>query len=131
MGKKNSYPISISKNDLLESFVQLYHAIKDYDELLEVVSDDQNYSPQKIKEIVQLRMSHLEFGSVNVKAMELIGAFLRFTLEKFKGEKIKFLIPSEPDDNFFAINDGFLALSDRIETIEKELREIEEKVFFI
>ncbi|MFH2131708.1 MAG: protein phosphatase CheZ [bacterium] len=131
MGKKSGYPISISKNDLLESFVQLYHAIKDYDELLELVSDDQKYSPQKIKEIVQLRMSHLEFGSVNVKAMELIGAFLRFALEKFKGEKIKFLIPNEPDDDFFAINDGFLALSDRIETIEKELREIEEKVFFI
>lgn len=131
MDTKGSNKISISKADLLDSFVQLYHAIKDYDELIGLVADEKQYSIQKIKEIVRTRMSNLEFGSVNVKAMELIGAYLRFTLEKFKGEKIKFLIPDEPDDDFFAVNNGFLSLSDNIENIEKELQEIEEKVYYI
>ncbi len=131
MSNGSNYTISISKADLLESFVQLYHAIKDYDELIGQVSNEPEFSPVKIKEIVQERMSNLEFGSVNVKAMELIGAYLRFTLEKFKGEKIKFQIPERPEDDFFAINDGFLHLSSRIETIEQELKEIEEKVFYI
>ena len=131
MSSNNSHRISISKAELLESFVQLYHAIKDYDELVGQVADEKHTSMLKIKEIVQTRMSNLEFGSVNVKAMELIGAYMRYTLEKFKGEKITFLIPDGPDDDFFAINDGFLHLSDQIETIEKELLEIEEKVFYI
>jgi len=127
----SDYTISISKKDLLESFVQLYHAIQDYEELIELVSDERIYNPEKLKEIVKARMSNLEFGSVNVKAMELIGAYMRFTLEKFKGEKIKFQIPDKPDDDFFAINNGFQDLSARIETIEKDLKEIEEKVFYV
>ncbi len=38
---------------------------------------------------------------------------MRFTLEKFKGEKIKFQIPDKLDDDFFAVNDGFQNLSAR------------------
>ena len=131
MTSGNNYTISISREDLLESFVQLYHAIKDYDELIGLVSNQQEFSPGKIREIVQTRMSNLEFGSVNVKAMELIGAYMRFTLEKFKGDKVTFQIPERPEDDFFEINDGYQKLSSRIETIEQELKEIEEKVFYI
>lgn len=131
MGESSKYKVTILREDLLESFVQLYHAIKDYDELIGQVSNEQEFNAEKIREIVQTRMSNLEFGSVNVKAMELIGAYLRFTLQKFKGEKLTFEIPEDPDDDFFSINDGFLQLSQNIESVEKDLKDIEEKVFYI
>ncbi|MCP4751284.1 MAG: protein phosphatase CheZ [Proteobacteria bacterium] len=131
MNETRPNKISISRSDFLDSFTQLYHAIKDYDELIGLVSRDQAFSLEKVKDIIQDRMTKLEFGSVNVKAMEIIGAYIRFTLEKFKGDTLSFLIPDSPDDDFFSINDGFLELSEKIETIEHELKEIEEKVFYI
>jgi len=131
MSDGSKYTISISKDELLESFVQLYHAIKDYDQLIGLVSNEQDFNPGQFKEIVQQRMSHLEFGSVNVKAMELVGAYLRFTLERFKGQKIRFQIPDDPTDDFFAVNNGYLELSKSIEAVEQDLKEIEEKVFYI
>lgn len=115
----------------MESFVQLYHAIKDYDELVNLVSEDKLLDPQELKSLIQSRISQLEFGSVNVKAMEIIGTYLRFTLEKYKGEKLTFLIPDNLHDDFFSMNDGYLDLSKSIQKIEEELKEIEEKVYYL
>jgi chemotaxis protein CheZ len=63
--------------------------------------------------------------------MEIIGTYLRFTLEKFKGDKLTFLIPDNLNDDFFSINDGFLDLSKTIQKVEEELKEIEEKVYYL
>ena len=126
-----SNKVSISRSEFLDSFVQLYHAIKDYDELVNLVSEDKSLDPQDIKTIIQNRISQLEFGSVNVKAMEIIGTYLRFTLEKFKGEKLTFLIPDDLHDDFFSLNDGYLDLSKSIQKVEEELKEIEEKVYYL
>lgn len=126
-----SNKISISKNELMDSFVQLYHAIKDYDELISIVSVDKTLDERDIKTAIQNRISQLEFGSVNVKAMEIIGTYLRFTLEKFKGEKLTFLIPDNLNDNFFSVNDGYLDLSKTIQKVEVELRDIEEKIYYL
>lgn len=123
--------VTISRAEFLESFVQLYHAIKDYEELVYLFSSGESLQPQEIKAIVQDRMNHLEFGSVNVRAMEIIGTYLRHTLEKYKGEQLTFLIPDAPNDEFFAINDGYLDLSRNIQKIEEDLREIEEKVYYV
>jgi len=131
MNSENRNPISISKTDFMESFTHLYHAIREFDELIRLTSDEQQFEARKIKEIIQNRLNHLEFGSVNIKGMEIIGAYLRYTLERFKGETLTFMIPDSPGDDFFSLNDGYLALSKNIETIEKELREIEEKVYYI
>lgn len=123
--------VSISRADFLDSFVQLYNAIKDYDELLIQFSGEDHLSPDIITKMVQDRMNYLELGSVNVKSMELIGAFLRFSLENFQGEKLNFLMPDEPDDDFFTINDGYLNLSKNIEKVEEEIREVEEKIYYL
>ncbi len=126
-----SNKVTISRSEFLESFVQLYHAIKDYDELINLVSGDKELSPKEIKSMIQSRVNQLEFGSVNVKAMEILGTYLRFTLEKFKGDKLTFLIPDNLNDDFFSVNDGFLDLSKTIQKVEEELREIEEKVYYL
>ncbi len=126
-----SNKVTISRSEFLESFVQLYHAIKDYDELINLVSDDKSLDPKDIKKIVQSRINQLEFGSVNVKAMEILGTYLRFTLEKFKGDKLTFLIPDNLNDDFFSLNDGFLDVSKTIQKVEEDLREIEEKVYYL
>ncbi len=123
--------VTISRNDFLDSFIQLYHAIKDYDELINLVSDATTQDPQEIKRIIKSRISQLEFGSVNVKAMEIIGTYLKSTLKKFKGEKLTFLIPDHLEDGFFTLNDGYMDLSKSIQKVEEELREIEEKVFYL
>ena len=126
-----SNKITISREEFLESFVQLYHAIKDYDDLISLVSEDKSLTSADIKSIIQSRINQLEFGSVNVKAMEIIGTYLRFTLEKFKGDKLTFLIPEDLNDDFFSLNDGYLDLSKSIQKVEEELKEIEEKVYYL
>ena len=126
-----SNKICISKEELLESFTQLYHAIKDYDELINLMSDDKSLKAHDIKSLVQSRINQLEFGSVNVKAMEIIGTYLRYTLDKFKGSKLTFLIPDNLNDDFFSLNDGYLDLSKNIERVEEELKDIEEKVYYL
>lgn len=131
MGAITSNKVTITKSEFLESFVQLYHAIKDYEELINLVSDDKALSAHDIKTIIQGRISQLEFGSVNVKAMEILGTYLRFTLERFKGDKLTFLIPDNLTDDFFSLNDGYLDLSKSIQKIESELKEIEEKVYYL
>lgn len=131
MNAVSSNKVTISRSEFLDSFVQLYHAIKDYDELVNLVSEDRSLDPQDIKNIIQTRISQLEFGSVNVKAMEIIGTYIRFTLEKFKGDKLTFLIPDDLHDDFFSLNDGYLDLSKSIQKVEAELREIEEKVYYL
>ncbi len=123
--------ITISRSEFLESYVQLYRAIKDYDELINQVASDDSLENEDIKSIVQNRISHLEFGSVNVRAMEVLGTYLRFTLEKFKGDNLTFLIPEKLNDDFFSLNDGYLDLSKSIQTVEKELKEIEEKIYYL
>lgn len=123
--------ITISRSDFLESFVHLHHAIKDYDELVNLFSDDTTFSPVEIRDIVRSRMNNLEFGSVNVRAMEIIGTYLRYTLEKYTGEKLTFLIPDFPEDDFFQFNDGYVELSHEIEKVEEELKEIEEKIYYL
>lgn len=115
----------------MESFTQLYHAIKDYDQLINMVSDDKSLKASDIVSQIQARISQLEFGSVNVRAMEIIGTYLRFTLEKFKGDKLTFLIPDNLNDDFFSVNDGYLDLSKSIQKVEEDLREIEEKVYYL
>lgn len=131
MAALTSNKVTISKTEFMESFVQLYHAIKDYDELVNLVSEDKLLDPQELKSLIQSRISQLEFASVNVKAMEIIGTYLRFTLEKYKGEKLTFLIPDNLHDDFFSMNDGYLDLSKSIQKIEEELKEIEEKVYYL
>jgi chemotaxis protein CheZ len=131
MTQNNGNQVSISKSDFMESFVQLYHAIREFDELIRLVSDDRHFDAHKIKDMIQNRLNYMEFGSVNVKAMEIIGAYLRFTLEKFKGDTLKFIIPEHPSDDFFSLNDGYLALSKSIEAVERDLKEIEEKVYYL
>ncbi len=123
--------VSISRSDFLDSFVQLYHAIKDYDELITLCSNDSDLDSNKLRSIIQNRMNNLEFGSVNVRGMEIIGAYVRSTLANFKGDKLNFLLPDNPDDDFFAVNKGYLELSKTIEVIEEELKEIEEKIYFL
>ncbi len=131
MGTAIANKVTISRNEFLDSFVQLYRAIKDYDELINLVAQDETMGDQDIRSVIQNRISHLEFGSVNVKAMELLGTYLRFTLEKFKGDKLTFLIPEEINDEFFSLNDGYLDLSKGIQQVESELREIEEKIYYL
>ncbi|MCG8333455.1 MAG: protein phosphatase CheZ [Proteobacteria bacterium] len=126
-----SNKVTISRSEFLESFVQLYHAIKDYDELINLVSGNKTLDPKDIRKIIQSRINQLEFGSVNVKAMEILGTYLRFTLEKFKGDKLTFLIPDNLNDDFFSLNDGFLDVSKTIQKVEEDLREVEEKVYYL
>ncbi|PCI27933.1 MAG: hypothetical protein COB67_07510 [SAR324 cluster bacterium] len=127
----NGTKISISRTDFLDSFVQLYRAIKDYDELLVMFADEDKLEPEKVRALILKRMNNLELGAVNVRSMELIGAYIRFSLEKFKGEKLHFMLPDEPGDDFFAINDAYLQLSKNIEEVEQELHEIEEKIYYL
>ncbi len=123
--------VTISREEFLESFSQLYHAIKDYDELITMVSGDKSLKDKDIRALIQSKVNQLTFGSVNVKAMEIIGTYLRFTLEKFKGEKLTFLIPDNLNDDFFSLNDGYLDLSKSIQKVEEDLREIEEKIYYL
>jgi chemotaxis protein CheZ len=131
MGTVIANKVTISCAEFLDSYVHLYSAIKDYDELITLVADDQSLESQDIKNMIQSRITHLDFGSVNVKAMELLGTYLKFTLDKFKGDKLTFLIPEEIDDDFFSLNDGYLDLSKSIQNVESELREIEERIYYL
>ena len=131
MGTVATNKVTISREEFLESFTQLYHAIKDYDDLINLVSDDKSLQNKDIRSIIQSRVNQLEFGSVNVKAMEIIGTYLRFTLERFKGKKLTFLIPDDLNDDFFSLNDGYLDLSKSIQKVEEDLKEIEEKIYYL
>ncbi|MGK0288844.1 MAG: chemotaxis protein CheZ [bacterium] len=63
--------------------------------------------------------------------MNLLGAYLKYTLGLLKGEKITFLIPENPDDEFFRFNPGYVDLSKDIQSVEGELSEVEDKVFYL
>ena len=121
---------SISKEEFLENFVHLFESLKDYQELLTKI-DDEELDPIAIKSLIHEKTNNLKFGGVNVRVMELIGIYLRFSLEKFNGSNLQFLVPNEPDDGFFKLNDGLESLSTDLHKYQKELNLIEEKIYFL
>ncbi|MCP4296184.1 MAG: protein phosphatase CheZ [Proteobacteria bacterium] len=129
--KPDGIKVSVTKSEFLECFIQTYHAIKDYEELMKTLSDQDEIDPDHLDELLLERQKHMELGAVNVRSMELIGAFIRFALKRFKGEKLNFLVPEDPGDDFFSLNDAYLNLSEKIEEVEKELYSIEEKIYFL
>ncbi|MDT8447414.1 MAG: protein phosphatase CheZ [bacterium] len=122
---------SVSKEEFLESFVQLYHAIKDYEGLLTEFSGQDRLDPNRVQAALQERINGMQFAGLNVRAMEMLGAYLRSTLDHYQGEKLNFYLPQDPDDDYFKTNDGYAELSNRIEEVEADLGEIQEKIFYI
>lgn len=122
---------SVSKEEFLDAFVQLYHAIKDYEGLLTEFSSSDQHDPQAVQAAIQERVNSMQFDGLNVRAMEMMGAYLRSTLDHYQGEKLNFYLPQDPDDDFFKTNDGYAELSLTIEEVESDLNEIQEKVFYI
>jgi len=120
----------LTREEFLDNFLQLLNTLKGYQELILKV-EEEDLEAAKVKILVQEKINQLKFGGVNVRTMEMIGTYLRFSLEKFTGDKLQFLLPDEPNDSFFKVNDGFLELSDKITQMEGELEEIQEKVYFL
>ena len=96
-----NHTCSITRDEFLDSFVELYHAIKDYESLLVMFSEEARPNPQEVMKIIEEQVNHFNFDGVNSKAMGMIGAYIRFTLSNFKGPKLTFSIPDSPSDDFF------------------------------
>ena len=131
MNEATGNRFSLTREEFLDNFVQLLNATKDYQELIATVEAEEDPDPQEFKALILDKVNRLKLGGVNTRSMELIGTYLRFSLERFTGDKLQFLLPDDLDDGFFTINDGFVDLSSRIESAGQELREIEEKVYFL
>lgn len=129
--KGSPQEIRLSKKDLLDAFLQLYHTVKNYADLVQESKLEETADPQKLATLLQSHIRSLDYGSVNVQSMELIGTYLKSTLEMFKKDKITFLMPPEPDDDFFNINGDYEGLSKAIEEVESELTDIQEKVYYL
>lgn len=122
---------SISRADFLDSYIKLYQNIKDYESLIRKFSEPGNLDPQMILDEVHDRINHLEFGGVNVKAMEIIGAYLRYTLDHFKGDQLNFLLNDDLAEEGLPLDDGYCGLSKSISDVEKDLAEIDARIFYL
>ena len=128
---EHNHTCSLTREEFLDSFVQLYHAIKDYEELLDLFADETRPDPALITKALKDRISKLQFDGANSKSMEMIGAYIRFTLESFKGSKLNFTIPDAPGDAFFKVNTGLVPLADEIQKAEQGLADLQDKVFYL
>ncbi len=126
-----NHTCSITRDEFLDSFVELYHAIKDYESLLVMFSEEARPNPQEVMKILEEQVNHFNFDGVNSKAMGMIGAYIRFTLSNFKGPKLTFSIPDSPSDEFFTDDPSMVGMSDHIEQVERGLMEIQEKVYYL
>ena len=122
---------SISKGEFLENFVQLYRAVKDYEALLSEFAKQDGTEAKSIQTMLQDRVNGMQFDGLNVRAMEMMGAYLRSTLDHYKGDKLNFFLPEEPNDEFFKADDSYVELSSKIEEVEEQLEEIQARVFYI
>ncbi len=122
---------TLTQEEFLDSFIQLYHAIKDYEELLVSFADETQLDEQTIKREMRKRINQMQFDGVSTKSMEMIGAYLRFSLKNFQGDKLSFAVPDEPTDDFFAANEGLLPTAKAIAKAEQGLLEVQEKVYFL
>lgn len=131
MTELNSNRFSLTPEEFLETYVKLYHEVKDYQELLQVYKDADSDDPKIVAEALQLRVDRLRNEGINLKGMELIGAYIRFTLETFQGEALDFVLPPEPTDDFYDLDNGYESLQKDVEVVEAELRELENKVYYL
>jgi len=122
---------SLSKDEFLDSFVQLYHALQGYQDLLTEFSENEGSDKQRIQTMLQERVNKMQFDGLNVRAMEMIGSYLRSTLDLYKGDKLNFHLPPEPTDDFFKLDDSYAELSNNIEDVEQELTQIQARIFYI
>ena len=122
---------SISKQEFLDSFAKLYKAIEDYQQLLTEFSNRENLDTGRLQAMLQEQVNHTQFDGLNTRAMGMVGSYLRSTLEMYKGDKLKFRLPSEPEDDFFPVDDSYAQLANDIETVEKELEQIQARIFYI
>ena len=123
--------ISISRADFLSSVQDLYNSISNFEEATRSFEDSGEIELSKIKKILTERKERSDYGADNIRSMEIIAAYVRSTLQYYKGEKLSFMLPEEPDDDFFTADDGFVNLANRIEPITNELKSIEEKIYFL
>ena len=126
-----NHTCSITRDEFLDSFVELYHAIKDYESLLVMFSEQTRPDPLEVMKVIEEQVQHFNFDGVNSKAMGMIGAYIRFTLSNFKGPKLNFSIPDSPSDEFFTDDPSMVGMSNHIEEVERGLMEIQEKVYYL
>ena len=126
-----NHTCSLTRDEFLDSFVDLYQAIKDYESLLVMFADQARPEPTEVMQLIEEQLNHFDFDGVNAKAMGMIGAYIKFTLSNFKGSKLTFSIPDSPGDGFFKDNDGLVDMSDHIEQTERGLLDIQEKIYFL
>ena len=117
----SNHTFTLTRDEFLDSFVELYQAIKDYESLLVLYSDKARPEPAEVMKLIEEQLNHFDFDGVNSKAMGMIGAYIKFTLSNFKGSKLTFSVPDTPGDGFFKENDGLLDMSDHIEQTESLL----------
>lgn len=122
---------NITRAEFLDSFIKLYHNVKDYDGLITAFSEGGEVNAEMLKAKLQDHANHLELTGINVKAMEMIGAYLRYTLDHFKGDTLQFLLEEEFEEEGVLLSDGYAELSKNIEEIEGELHEIDKKIFYL
>jgi len=122
---------SLSKNEFLDSFVQLYHVLQGYQGLLTEFSESDEVDPHRIQAMLQQRVNEMQFDGLNVRAMEMIGSYLRSTLDLYKGDKLNFHLPAEPEDEFFQLDDSYAELANNIENVEQELTQIQARIYYI
>ena len=131
MVQKQQNKVLISREDFLSSVLDLYNSIRNFEEATSSFDDNGEIDLSKIKKILTDRKEQSDYGADNIKSMEIIAAFIRSTLQYYKGEQLSFIIPDEPDDDFFTRDDGYVNLANRIEPLNNELKSIEEKIYFL
>lgn len=123
--------IIVTKEELQNSFTQLFEDVMNYEKLLSLGEEipGENLS-QKIMQLLPEHHKNLEFGSVNTKAMELIGAYLKHTLGLLKQENITFQIPIAGEANN-PKQQEYEQIRINPDKLNTSISEIEQKVLYL
>lgn len=130
MDKQDTSRINISKIDFIENFEILFNIFQSYKEISILSKQDKPGTAEKIQLLIEEfeQQTPLDISPQTVKMFK---AYIQYTLTKFKGEQLHFLVPTSPEDPLLSKNDGLEEISKQITETEKMLGSIEEQVYYL